>query len=86
MKKKQGRPFNPDGVSLTESIHLRVHPDEKRQFEQIAAKKNMKISAWIRSILLDNSNEESSIQDDREQGNRTPTAAATAGPKDVKPL
>jgi predicted HicB family RNase H-like nuclease len=47
----RGRPFKLEGAA-TVRIDLRAQPAEKAEFESAAARAGVKLSEWIRQMLL----------------------------------
>ena len=52
MAKKPGRPKLPKHKAKGVMISLRVLPDERRAFEELADKTGLSLSEWLRRSLL----------------------------------
>lgn len=49
---KVGRPKKPPGEALTETVRIRLKPEERRSVELKARAKGMNLSTWARWKLI----------------------------------
>jgi uncharacterized protein (DUF1778 family) len=50
-KKRPGRPRKSAGQAKSHLMQIRLTPDEKRTFEEAAARTGEALSVWVRGVL-----------------------------------
>ena len=87
MKKNLGgRPKLPRGQDKGAVIALRVLKSERKQFEAVAKRNGMKLSEWMRRVLLN-----ATLEDKKQVGPKSEDVGieppeVQSGPRGVEPL